>query len=271
LRSSSMEQGSRPSHGRNSALPPSSSRVPGSWQSQSSSSNPAFAQMQELRKLSNGSIPATAAPRPGTLGRQRPWKKMVVVGGVGLLVLVTTIVVLSNQKDAVEQDPWPLHKAANATQPEPKKEPDPNAPSEPPQDLIHLLQNGTPAERESAAERLKAHADPAAAAKALEDFVVNGDWSERSPRGESRGAALSALLKIDPLLVPHVLKSAATKSDDPRVRAWTYREIAAGKRIDTDNQAVLLPVLLAGLKDANPDNRRLAAEQIRELPAKAGQ
>ena len=55
------------------------------------------------------------------------------------------------------------------------------------------------------------------------------------------------------------------------MRAWTYREIAAGRRIDTDNQPVLLPVLLAGLKDANPDNRRLAAEQIRELPAKAVQ
>jgi serine/threonine protein kinase len=257
----SSEPGTRPSSSRNSNLPSSSSRPPGSRQGPSSSTNPAFAQMQELRKLSNSPIPATAPPRPGTMRRPMLWKKYAVVGGVSLLVLVTSVVVLNNQKSPVEPDPWP-----NARQLETKKEPEVAPPTETVEELIHVLKTGAPAERESATEKLKAVPDAGSTAAALERFIAEGEWSERA----ARDAAMRALLKIDSLQVPHALKAAA-KSDDPRVRAWTYREIAAGKRIDTDNQPVLLPVLLAGLKDSIPDNRRLAAEQIHDLPAKVGQ
>src|SRR5262249_61034605 len=99
-------QGTRLPASRNSGRPPSSSRLPASWQNQSSSNNPAFSQMQELRKLSNSSIPATAPPRRGTMGRQTQWKKYLLIGGVGGLVLITTIVVLSNQSGAVQENFW---------------------------------------------------------------------------------------------------------------------------------------------------------------------
>src|SRR5439155_3665286 len=57
-----------------------------------------YSQMQQLRDMSGPSAAPKAAPRPGSVSRPRPWK-WLIVGGVGVLVLLTTIAALMNSGD----------------------------------------------------------------------------------------------------------------------------------------------------------------------------
>jgi serine/threonine protein kinase len=250
---SAFESGPRkplPGSSQRLPLPPSAQPV-----SEPPTNSVAFAQMQQLRTLSENVAPDAPAVRATRSFAQ--YRKWGVIGLVAIIALVATLYFLSDN-DSSQGKPNTASPATGT----PNNTPAPQQPVlEPLDDLLRQLRSAKVADREIAVQKLSARND-VETVDAVSQLIVVEPWpDDNGPAGEIHDAAVRVLIALDAGNVPAVLRR-ATKSDEFRTRMWAYGELA--ERIDNNNRPVLQPNFLAGLRDFNPQVRRAVADQIRK-------
>jgi serine/threonine protein kinase len=204
----------------------------------------ALSQSQKPRPPAGKSSAAVPlAPKP-IAGRLKGAKWLVAGAVIGLVIVGTYFILTGGKKQS-----------ANASQNQPLE-----LSAAQLQELKTELYSASLEARNAAIEKVKGLKE-SDAVDLLVHFVAEAAWVDGDSKGEDRTAALSAIRSIAPgsESLAAALKQ-ATKAKDVRVRIWACGPLAVLS--DSEYKDQLLPLLLAALKDTNPDLRKAAAEQI---------
>ncbi|HLW66296.1 MAG TPA: serine/threonine-protein kinase [Gemmataceae bacterium] len=230
--------------GAGAALPPRNASPP----PENPAANAMSSQMQELRQLSNWSVPPPSQRAP--IKWQIPWVWCVSFGFLGVVGTLIALAIFG-------RDPGTENAKDRPSNPPVQTPPGPSL-----NELLAALEPSPPLEkRNEILAKIRARNNPADA-KELAHLITDSEWADPLADSDSKKeAAYSALREIDRAYLIGGLTT-AMQSRNARIRAWACDKIA------DLNESALIPELRAALNDRHGLVRKAAADALRAMAPK---